>query len=37
MPLVLFKPLANLPPVSTTQAVPVAKFDAGVLDTVGVS
>jgi hypothetical protein len=37
MLLVLLKPAANVPPVSTTPAVPVAKFDAGVIDTVGAS
>ncbi len=28
-------PVANLPPISTTTAVPVAKFTAGVIDTDG--
>ncbi len=33
MPLVLLTPVANLPPVSTTQGELVAKFAAGVVDT----
>jgi hypothetical protein len=32
---VLLTPVANLPPVSTTTMVPVAKFAAGVVDTGG--
>ncbi len=31
----LLTPVANLPPVSTTLAVPVAKFAAGVVDNTG--
>jgi len=33
LPLVLLKRVANLPPVSTTTAVSVAKLSAGVNDT----
>jgi hypothetical protein len=32
---VLLTPAANLPPVSRIPTVPVAKFAAGVVDTVG--
>jgi hypothetical protein len=35
LPLVLLTLVANLPPVSTTPAELVAKFAAGVIDTVG--
>ncbi len=35
MPLVTLTPVANLPPVSSTQGELVAKFAAGVVDTGG--
>ncbi len=35
LPPVALKPAANLPPVSTTPTVLVAKFAAGVVDTGG--
>jgi hypothetical protein len=35
LPLVWLTPVANLPPVSTTSAVPVAKCATGVVDTGG--
>jgi hypothetical protein len=35
MPLMLLTPVANLPSVSMTPAVPVAKFATGVIDTGG--